>query len=405
MNSKVMKVKYLLLSLMGAMALSASAQDAMITENQPVLPARKTVFGSSAGHWFITLQGGVNSQFLSGNEEKPLMDRLHVMPTLSLGKWHNPYFATRLQLMAGPTPNFYKAGGEVKKFDAAMVAGHFDFMFDMVNYFAPYNAKRVFHFTPFIGLGTAFKYVNGFAKAEDYVKFGEPHRYALTGNTGVQMSFRLAKRLDLVLEAQAMYSNINLTKEIMGGKRDASYVPAGSWNGLLGVVTAGLNFNLGATEWETITPMDWNLINDLNGQINKLRAENKELAKRPVSCPECPEVVAPVEEVKTMVGLGEKAVMFGFDSAKIAPRQEVVLFEIAKFVKDNNQAIVVVGYADKTGNTNYNLNLSERRAKAVANELINTYGVPSDMISVEWQGESEQFETRAWNRVVIVRAK
>ncbi|MDY3101898.1 MAG: OmpA family protein, partial [Porphyromonas sp.] len=95
-----MKVKYLLLSLMGAMALSASAQTTA-PEDQNQLPARKTAFDRSAGHWFITLQGGVSAQFLEGNQAQDFVKRLHVMPTLSIGKWHNPYFATRLQLMAG----------------------------------------------------------------------------------------------------------------------------------------------------------------------------------------------------------------------------------------------------------------------------------------------------------------
>ena len=45
-----MKVKYLLLSLMGAMALSASAQTTA-PENQ--LPARKTAFDRSGGHWLV----------------------------------------------------------------------------------------------------------------------------------------------------------------------------------------------------------------------------------------------------------------------------------------------------------------------------------------------------------------
>ena len=180
---------------------------------------------------------------------------------------------------------------------------------------------------------------------------------------------------------------------------------ADAYNGLLGVVTAGLNFNLGKVEWEPVTPMDMDLINDLNSQINSLRAENAELAKRPISCPECPEVVVAAPEIKVVAGLSEKAITFKFDSDKLTPNQEIVLHEIAKFVKENNQPIAVIGFADVTGNADYNLALSERRAKAVANILTSQYGVPSDMINVEWQGETEQFDTRAWNRVVIVRSK
>lgn len=400
-----MKVKYLLLSLMGAMALSASAQTTA-PENQ--LPARKTAFDRSGGHWFITLQGGVSAQFVAGNEAQDIVKRLHVMPTLSIGKWHNPYFATRLQLMAGPTPTYYKnAAGDIVTNNTAMAGAFFDFMFDVVNYYSKYNAKRVFHLVPFAGVGYNFKYYNEFKDFSSIFSMSEPYRHSVAANVGAQMAFRLGKRVDFVLEAQAIYNNLNIVKKDFDyADASATYMPAGvnaAYNGLLGVVTAGLNFNLGKVEWETITPMDMDLINDLNGQINSLRAENAELAKRPVSCPECPEVVAP--ETKVVAGLSEKAITFKFDSDKLTPNQEIVLYEIAKFVKESNQPITVIGFADVTGNANYNLALSERRAKAVANILTTQYDVPSDMINVEWQGETEQFDTRAWNRVVIVRSK
>lgn len=405
LNSKIMKVKYLLLSLMGAMALSASAQTTA-PENQ--LPARKTAFDRSGGHWFITLQGGVSAQFVAGNEAQDIVKRLHVMPTLSIGKWHNPYFATRLQLMAGPTPTYYKnAANDIVTNNTAMAGAFFDFMFDVVNYYSKYNAKRVFHLVPFAGVGYNFKYYNDFKDFSSFFSMSEPYRHSVAANVGAQMAFRLGKRVDFVLEAQAIYNNLNIVKKDFDyADASATYMPAGvnaAYNGLLGVVTAGLNFNLGKVEWETITPMDMDLINDLNGQINSLRAENAELAKRPVSCPECPEVVAP--ETKVVAGLSEKAITFKFDSDKLTPNQEIVLYEIAKFVKESNQPITVIGFADVTGNANYNLALSERRAKAVANILTTQYDVPSDMINVEWQGETEQFDTRAWNRVVIVRSK
>ena len=404
LNSKIMKVKYLLLSLMGAMALSASAQT---TAPENHLPARKTAFDRSGGHWFITLQGGVSAQFLEGNEAQDIVKRLHVMPTLSIGKWHNPYFATRLQLMAGPTPTYYKnAANDIVTNNTAMAGAFFDFMFDVVNYYSKYNAKRVFHLVPFAGVGYNFKYYNEFKDFSSFFSMSEPYRHSVAANVGAQMAFRLGKRVDFVLEAQAIYNNLNIVKKDFDyADASATYMPVGvkAYNGLLGVVTAGLNFNLGKVEWETVTPMDMDLINDLNGQINSLRAENAELAKRPVSCPECPEVVAP--ETKVVAGLSEKAITFKFDSDKLTPNQEIVLYEIAKFVKESNQPITVIGFADVTGNANYNLALSERRAKAVANILTTQYDVPSDMINVEWQGETEQFDTRAWNRVVIVRSK
>ena len=104
--------------------------------------------------------------------------------------------------------------------------------------------------------------------------------------------------------------------------------------------------------------------------------------------------------------LATRSILFGFDNAKIAPQQEYKLTEIADFVKETNTPVIVIGYADKTGNAKYNLGLSERRAKAVADALVNSYGVSSDMVTVEWEGATDQYgTTKAWNRAVIVRSK
>lgn len=406
MNSKVMKVKYLLLSLMmGATALTtASAQETTAPENQ--LPAHKTSFESSAGHWFIELQAGVGAQFFGANSKVPFLDRVtkhlpeSIIPTLSVGKWHNPYFGTRLQLMSALTPTYMEVGtGKYETLNTMAMGAHFDFMFDVANYFAPYNPKRVFHFTPFLGLGYQFK-------SHGLYKLEEPHRHSATINAGLQMSFRLAKRLDLVLEGQAVYSNNNfISADFLGKDAKKPYLQnkKGAYNGVLAFVTAGLRFNLGETDWNAITPMDYDMINGLNDQVNALRAENAELSKRPVSCPECPEVEAPRVEVVSV--LTPRSILFGFDKSTIAPKQEYKLIEIANFVKETNTPVIVLGYSDTTGAEDYNMALSERRAKAVADALTNEYGVPTDMVTVEWHGEAELYNSKAWNRAVIVRSK
>ena len=407
---KRMKVKYLLLSLMGALALTASAQQPEATESQ--LPANRTAFEHSKGHWFISVQGGVASQFGGYNPgeknginfstymEDCLKEGGNIVPALSLGKWHNPYFATRLQLQGAymPTPYLEQMGGKYQYFKTAFVGAHFDFMFDVVNYFATYKPNRVFHFIPFMGLGYQFKF---------YEDFKEPYRHSATANAGLIFSFRLAKRVDLFLEAQAIYSNLNFTKRdaIFDGENLTPYLKGSdAYNGFAAVASLGLNFNLGQTEWNEVTPMDYELINDLNRQINSLKAENAELSKRPVSCPECPEV-APAKEVVASTVISDKAVIFAFDSDVIAPNQEIQMSEIARLIKENNTPVLVIGYADTTGSSEYNMGLSERRAKAVADALVNTYGVDSSLVTTEWQGATDQFSPKGLNRVVIVRSK
>jgi len=166
-------------------------------------------------------------------------------------------------------------------------------------------------------------------------------------------------------------------------------------------LSAGLTFKLGKTDFEVLEPMDYALLNDLNNQINSLRAANDELSKRPESCPECEEVVTNV--VNNYV---DNVVYFRLNSSKIDKNQQINIYNTAEFMKSNNAPIKVIGFADKnTGTSKYNMGLSEKRAKAVAKELIEKYGVNSNQISIEWRGSDEQpYSENNWNRVVIMSA-
>ena len=65
----------------------------------------------------------------------------------------------------------------------------------------------------------------------------------------------------------------------------------------------------------------------------------------------------------------------------------------------------ISGHTDSVGPEKYNLGLSERRAKAVSNYLINN-GISTEAIQVKWFGESKPVvsndtkENRAKNRRV-----
>ncbi|MFY9515265.1 MAG: OmpA family protein, partial [Dysgonamonadaceae bacterium] len=89
---------------------------------------------------------------------------------------------------------------------------------------------------------------------------------------------------------------------------------------------------------------------------------------------------------------------------KIDRHQHVSIYNTAEYLKQNPDAKVkIVGYADKlTGYPEYNWKLSEKRAKAVADVLINEYGIDSSRISLDWKGDTEQpYPQNDWNRVAI----
>ncbi|EEZ01435.1 outer membrane protein A precursor [Vibrio sp. RC586] len=93
--------------------------------------------------------------------------------------------------------------------------------------------------------------------------------------------------------------------------------------------------------------------------------------------------------------------MFGFDS--VEPSQEFIdqLTEISSVLISYPQAQAkVVGHTDSTGSALYNQNISEHRAQAVVNKLIELGVTPTQL---EWRGEGE-FQPVADNNTAEGRA-
>lgn len=385
-----MKTKSFVLALLSVFALSTYAQDyqpqvGFSTENGSKTNFKKNKAGDN---WFITLGVGGNVLFGDDNSEADFGDRLNIAPQVAFGKWYSPYWGARLQFNGGPMKSFVDPNG-ASELKAYWLNPHIDVMWDITNYWAPYKESKVFRFIPFAGMGYAVRS----GKTVDVAGGGsQAYRRSESPsiNLGAIMSFRLSKRVDLNIEGQYVLLTEHFNRVRKGHELDR-----------VGQVTAGLNFKLGKTDFEVLQPMDYALLNDLNSQINALRSENDELSKRPVSCPECEEV-APV----IVKNIAENVVYFRLNSSKIDKNQQINIFNTAEFMKGNNSPIKVIGYADKdTGTSDYNFTLSEKRARAVAKELIDTYGISSNQITIEWKGSDVQpYDTNNWNRVVIMRA-
>ncbi|MDR2496836.1 MAG: OmpA family protein [Tannerellaceae bacterium] len=333
---------------------------------------------------FISLAGGASMLIGDDNAKASLGDRININPQLSIGKWFMPYWGVRLQFTGGPIVGYDAdlSSSGLHKQDFTFFGTHLDFMLDLTNLWAPYNEKKVFRFIPWLGLGYALR-----PKFEDYSKTESP-----TANAGILTAFRLSKRVDLNVELQGALTNEDFNRIYKYHLTD--FIAQG---------TVGLTFKLGKTDFEVIEPMDYALLNDLNSQINSLRRQNEELSKRPASCPECPKVQP---AAATVNNYAENVVFFRLNSSKIDANQEINIYNTAQFIKEHNLPVKVIGFADKnTGTSNYNRTLSERRARAVAKQLVDKYGISSSQISIDWRGSDEQpYNINNWNRVVIMNA-
>ncbi len=113
------------------------------------------------------------------------------------------------------------------------------------------------------------------------------------------------------------------------------------------------------------------------------------------------------EEVVTEEVRVELDVKFDFDKANVKQDSYSDIENLAEFMKQFPQtATTVEGHTDSTGNPAYNQKLSERRADAVRNVLVNQYGVAADRINAVGYGASNPVadnatsEGRAINRRV-----
>jgi OOP family OmpA-OmpF porin len=110
-----------------------------------------------------------------------------------------------------------------------------------------------------------------------------------------------------------------------------------------------------------------------------------------------------------IVGLQADNIMFGFDKADIQEPYLQELDEIGMFLQKQPEAFLVIeGYADDVGDSEYNMQLSRRRAESAADYLMLKYDVAASRMVLNWYGSAnpaagnDTIEDRAQNRRVEI---
>jgi len=395
-NLKMIMKKVGLLLFLFLGTLSMVAQESGVSAEA----GRKATFARNGfwDNWFIGAGAGATLYLGAECDNASFTDRLTVNPSLFVGKWFNPYIGARIRFQGGAVHTF--AGNDAQRmYHQYHITGHVDFMFNFTQYIMKYNEKRFYNFIPTIGMGA---YQRAYDVSDSKFPFAEGFKgeNGFTLNASILNTFRFSDRLSAFIEIGGYF--------VTDDFNDATRVEPGKakdmrWNGIL-TGTAGLMLKVGKVGFSEAVLMDQNLIDDLNSTINNLRAQNAELSKRPVSCPDCPPVkdCPPAQVVEG--DYVPNVVFFRLNSANIDRNQEISIYNTAEYLKANPDAKVkIVGYADRqTGTADYNMKLSEKRAKVVAKALTEKYNINSNRITVEWKGSSEQpYKENAWNRVAI----
>jgi len=100
-------------------------------------------------------------------------------------------------------------------------------------------------------------------------------------------------------------------------------------------------------------------------------------------------VVAAPKAAEKIVILAFEDVHFDFDKSTLKPEAQTILKRNVQTLKDNPQAKVrIAGYTSASGTPAYNQKLSERRANAVQEYLVNEGVITQDRLSVIGYGET-----------------
>ena len=395
------KAKFLPILALAAMACPAlaSAQDAIITEESitvtEIPECDVKYYNSWRDGWFIQLGAGINLTAQEGFKD----NKKHIGAdyNVAFGRWWSPYFGFRI---GGSYSN------DIEAMDAGNMhyrsfRGYADVMWDMCNSIGGVNLSRPVSVVPFLGAGAAYNYhFGGYTGALNFTDHGKIERHSCVPvlTAGVQFRFRLCKYVDFFLEGRGICAGDNYNN--IDGDLPIDLAFEG---------TGGFTFNIGGKSFQAYAPcIDQAYMATLNAQVNDLRAElaatAAALAAAESQLP-CPEAApAPVASKSGTAVPMMATVRFTINSAKVAPMEMVNIYNVAEYMKQNPDAkVVVTGYADRdTGTSEYNQTLSERRAQAVYDILVDNYGISPSRLSVQADGSSTQpYPTNDWNRIVI----
>ena len=374
--------------------LGTVAANAQTTIETPELSKYTVATNSFWSNWFI--QVGVDASVQNPYRSK-FADQFHdgrsYGVNLAVGKYFTPGLALRLHAnwdnglierkhsFTFDIPNApnYDAGGY------ASITG--DVMFNLSNMFCGYSDTRTWNFVPFLSAGV--------------IRNFNANTYSPVLGVGIENTWRFGKHFGIYLDAAYKMMRNDFIPTV-----DKKYEDKPISHGILSA-ELGVMFYLGsATFAKAVTIDQYNALAAASEEaLAKLRADldrerqinadlRAQLAKQPKAVAE------------TKVISAGTSVFFDINSTKINSKKDLVNLEsVATVAKNTGSKILVTGSADsKTGSAAWNQQLSEGRAQAVADELVNL-GVSRDKIETKAVGGINEVSPYTLNRRALVELK
>lgn len=343
-------------------------------------------------NWFIQANVAGTAFYSSQENNLNLSDsplkgfRNNLGASVAIGKWFTPGLGLRTKVNGvwGRTVN-----GDDKKANASKYwQANEQVLFNLSNMLCGYNPNRVWNFIPYLG--------GGIGRNMTY------NSYAMGLQAGLLNEFRLSRKFALNLDLSFGLHEPDFDGNAIANASSRS--PKSKDRDLN--LEIGLTYNLGKATWNKVPDVDainalhQSQLDALNAQLADANAENDRLNNliKNHKCPEAKTVT--VKEV----AMAPVSVFFNIGKSKIASRKD--LQNVKAMTEANKDGkFVVTGYADsKTGSASYNQKLSQKRADAVANELVKM-GVSRDNIEIVAKGGVADLTPISYNRRATVEIK
>ena len=366
--------KTILLSVFALGALTINAQTVVVD-------------GGFWDNWSMGIQGGATMKMSGEGFFKSARPAFG----LTLGKQWTPILGMDIQGMG--YVNTTNSSTMIDASDVSLIG-----RMNLMNLFAGYyGMPRPFEIETVTGLGWLHHYMNGSGDTDD-----------LSARVGLNFNFNLGEDAAWTLGLKPAVV-FNLTGEYpnkkMAFNRDHANME----------ILLGLTYHFadgeGNRHFSLVNAIDPIALAAMNEEINGLRevvvAKDVELVgladellvvQNQLNEARNKEVEATGQTIKIL----ESVVAFPFNQSDVQTSQMPSLEHVANYLKNNPDASITVnGYASPEGTEEYNLQLSQRRADAVKNILVDKYGIAASRINAIGHGVGDIFSEPAWNRVGI----
>ena len=275
---------------------------------------------------------------------------------------------------------------------------HADALINLSNWIGGYREDRVYYAKVFAGFGASFVNVSNDGSA------------GFAFNAGLLNSFRVCDALDITLELMGILTAGRDMPRVVSSLADKY--------GQIYTATVGITYRFNKRNWDkayTQEEIDGYLaaIDALESGLADAHRNEGKLAERLAAQKAATDQAMKDNEAlrnelakKQDKVISSTAIFFNFDSAKLLDRAKASLQILQETINaaPKSQVFTLVGHADvKTGTAEYNQKLSERRAKAVYDYLVEQ-GVNPDQLTWKGVGSTQNiFPINGTNRVVIVK--